>query len=122
MSGADVEATDSVPDMTWHTGSGQSVLPEPVLPPPAKPLAGELVSPRGPLWAVVAGYVTVAVSLLVFVGWGFGIDAFKSVLPSASAMTPFTAVSLLALGLDTAVYGFIVIAFGSPDLNASMPN
>ena len=94
MSGADVEATDSSPDIMWHTGSRQSVLPEPVLPSPPKPVAGELVSPRGPLWAAAAGYVSIAVSLLVFVGWGFDIGAFKSVLSNAMTMKPYTAVSL----------------------------
>ena len=77
------------------------MLPEPVLPSPAKPTTGELVSPRGPLWAVAAGYATVAVSLLVFVGWGLDIGALKSVLPNAMAMKPYTAMSLLALGLAT---------------------
>jgi PAS domain S-box-containing protein len=94
-----VEATDSSPDIMWHTGSRQSVLPEPVLPSPPKPTAGELVSPRGPLWAVAAGYVSTAVGLLVLVGWWLDIDAFKSVLPNAMTMKPYTAVSLLALGL-----------------------
>ena len=99
MSGSDVEGTDSSPDIMWDTGSRQSVLPEPLLPSPAKPIAGELVSPRGPLWAVAAGYVSVAVSVLVFVGWAFGIDTLRSVLPKAMTMKPYTAISLMALGL-----------------------
>jgi PAS domain S-box-containing protein len=99
MSGPDVEATDSSPDMMWHTGRRSSVLPEPVLPSPAKATAGEFASPRGPLWAVAAGYLSVAVGLLVLVGWAFGIDSFKSVLPGAMTMKPNTAVSLVALGI-----------------------
>ena len=100
MSGDDVEATDSPADITWHTGSRQSVLPEPVLPSPPKPSAGELVSPRGPLWAVAAGYASLAVSLLVLVGWAFDIGMFKSVLPNAMTMKPNTAVALMALGFS----------------------
>ena len=95
-----MEATDSSPDIKWHTGSRQSVLPEPLLPAPAKPTAGELVSPRGPLWAVAAGFASVAVSLLVLVGWAFDIATFKSVLPYAMTMKPNTAVALMALGLS----------------------
>ena len=94
-----MEATDSSPDMTWDTGARQSVLPELVLPSPSKP-PGELVSPRGPLWAAAAGYASVAVGLLVLVGWAFGIETFKSVLPNAMTMKPNTAVSLMALGIS----------------------
>src|SRR5689334_17132857 len=99
MSGDDVEATDSSPDITCHTGHRSSVLPEPLLPSPAKSPAGELVSPRGPLWAAAAGYASVAVGLLVLVGWALGIETLKSVLPNAMTMKPNTAVSLVALGL-----------------------
>ncbi|MEJ0037531.1 MAG: PAS domain-containing protein [Gammaproteobacteria bacterium] len=95
-----MEATDSSPDITWDTGSRQSVLPEPVLPSPSKPSGGELVSPRGPLWAVVTGYASVVVGLLVLVGWAFDIETFKSVLPNAMAMKPNTAAALMALGLS----------------------
>src|SRR5262245_13754525 len=100
MSGGDVEPTDSPTDLKWHTGNRPSVLPEPVLPSPAKPNAGELVSPRGPLWAVAAGYASVAVGLLVLVGWAFGIDTLKSVLPNSMTMKPNSAVALIALGLS----------------------
>src|SRR3954463_9233842 len=84
----------------WHTGSGQSVLPEPVLSSPAKSPAGELISPRGPLWAAVAGYASMAAGALVLVGWAFGIETLKSVLPNAMTMKPNTAVSLIALGVS----------------------
>src|SRR5262245_33904312 len=98
MSGPDVEATDSSRNTIWHTGERPSVLPEPLLSSPAKASPGELVSPRGPLWAVAAGYASVAIGLLVLVGWGFDIDTFKSVLPGAMTMKPNTAVSLALLG------------------------
>src|SRR6185436_18415852 len=95
---SDVEGTDSTPDLLWHTEEPSSVLPEPSLVSPAKTSAGELVSPFGPLWAVAAGYVSVTVGLLVLLGWAFGIETFKSVLPDAMTMKPNTAVSLTALG------------------------
>src|SRR5262245_54855022 len=100
MSGGDVEATDSPADLIWHTGEHLSVLPEPSLPVPPKSSTGEPSSPRGPLWAVTAGYASVTVGLLVLVGWAFGIETFKSVLPNSMTMKPNTAVSLLALGLS----------------------
>ena len=94
-----MEATDSTPNILWHTGVRQSVLPEPVLLSPVK-LPGELVSPRGPLWAAAAGFTSAAVGLLVLVGWAFGIETLKSVLPNAMTMKPNTAVSLVALGIS----------------------
>ncbi len=97
-----MEATDSRPDMMWHTDGRQSVLPEPVLPSPFK-TSGELVSPRGPLWAAIAGYASIAGGLLVLVGWAFGIEALKSVLPNAMQMKPNSAVSLILLGIAVAV-------------------
>ena len=92
-----MEATDSHADMTWHTDGRQSVLPEPVLPSPFKS-SGELVSPRGPLWAAIAGCASIAGGLLVLVGWAFGIDTLKSVLPDAMQMKPNTAAALILLG------------------------
>jgi PAS domain S-box-containing protein len=56
--------------------------------------------PRGPLWAVAAGYASVAVGLLVLVGWAFDIAALKTVLPNAMTMRPNTAVGLIGLGLS----------------------
>jgi len=93
-----VEATDSHPDLTWHTDGRQSVLPEPVLPSPFKS-SGELVSPRGPLWAAIAGYASIAGGLLVLAAYAFGIESLKSVLPNAMQMKPNTAVALILLGL-----------------------
>jgi len=93
-----VEAPDSPPDPIWHTGTRPSVLPETPIPSASKSGAGERVSPRGPLWAVAAGYASAAVGLLVLVGWAFGIDTFKSVLTNAMTMKPNTAVSIAALG------------------------
>jgi PAS domain S-box-containing protein len=75
------------------------MLPEPHLP-PAKPSAGELASPSGPLWARAAGYLAVAVGLLVLVGWAFDIGVFKSVLADSMTMKPNTAVALMSLGIS----------------------
>jgi hypothetical protein len=100
MSEGDVEPTDSPPDMMWHTDTRQTVLPEPLLPSPAKSTAGELAPPSGPRWAIAAGGLAVAVSLLVLAGWAFDIDAFKSVLSNSMTMKPNTAVSLMTLGIS----------------------
>ncbi|MEJ1960164.1 MAG: PAS domain S-box protein [Gammaproteobacteria bacterium] len=93
-----MEATDSLPDLTWHTDGRQSVLPEPVLPSPYKS-SGELASPRGPLWAAAAGYAAAAGGSLVLAGWAFGIETLKSVLPNAMQMKPNSAVALILLGV-----------------------
>jgi PAS domain S-box-containing protein len=77
------------------------VPPEPVLLSPFK-TSGELVSPRGPFWAAVAGYASIAGGWLVLVGWAFGIDVLKSVLPDAKPMKPNTAVTLILLGIALA--------------------
>ena len=94
-----MEAPDSPPNPIWHTGTRPTLLPELLLPSPSKAGAGERASPRGPLWAIAAGYAAAVVSLLVLFGWAFGIDTFKSVLPNAMAMKPNTAISIVALGL-----------------------
>jgi PAS domain S-box-containing protein len=102
-----VEHTDSTPDTTWHTEGRQSALPEPVLPPLSRNSAGEIPSPRGPLYAAAAGCAAVLVGLLVLAGWAFGIDVFMTVLPESAPMKPNTASAFIFLGV--AVFSSAVV-------------
>jgi PAS domain S-box-containing protein len=89
--------------MLWHTGAHSSKLPEPELSRFSQSVAPSLargpVLPPGPLYAAVAGCVTVVCALLVLAGWAFDVALFKSILPNAAHMKPLTAVALLSLGL-----------------------
>ncbi len=99
MTGRDSEGTDTRSNTLWHTGERSSMLPEPSLFFPSKSSAGEPGSSSGPWYAALAGCVSIACALLVLLGWAFDIDTLKSILPHAAHMKPFTAVSLLCLGI-----------------------
>ncbi len=83
----------------WHTEGRRSAFPEPVLPSSSRNSTGEILSPRGPLYAAAAGCAAVAGGLLVLLGWALGIDVLTTVLPDAAPMKPNTAAALIFIGV-----------------------
>lgn len=69
---------------------------------PATPPTGETLIARLRAWPPLAAALAITIPCAALVGWVFGIEALKRVLPGFTAMNPVAALSLIVLGIALA--------------------